>query len=402
MIKRERNRDIYLNQLVDLKDTSLIKVITGIRRCGKSSLIQLFKDNLLDNGVSVDNIIHVDFECNQFDNVTGKLLYEHIKRRISENVDKYYILLDEIQTVESWEKTIASLAAESDIDIYLACSNGSPSKFSPLLEGKVVEIKMYTLSFDEFLKFTKADKKNGKDELFEKYLIWGGFPSITELKKQSRTILTLLPGIYSTFFLKDVVQRNNVKDTIMLENVLKYVAANIGVPISIGSIIESLSTKGRRPSCETVDKYLMMLENSFIIYRQDSCSDEERCSRNKLFKYYIADTGIRNLLTAIKPIDYVYLAENIVYFELLRRGFSVSSGQLYMMEVDFIASKQDVRVYYQIASSKSDIKSINYGLRLLQEIDDDHEKVILTMDKTKVKETSGIRTVNLIDFLLKS
>jgi len=400
-----KKRDLYLNQLANFKDKPLIKVVTGIRRCGKSTLLALFEEYLLGDGVKADQIIRINFEAIEFDEITTyKALYTYIKSKMTGSKEKYYLLLDEVQQVMSWEKTVNSFLVDSNVDIYITGSNAYllSSELSTLLSGRYVEIKMQPLSFKEYLDFNDFDKSDNINALFGDYLKYGGLPTVVELKDHPDTIAPFLTGIYNTVILKDVVQRNNVRDTALLESVLKFIAANIGNTVSTKKISDYLTSSGRKTTSDTIDNYLKMLENAFIIYRANRFDLKGKLFLKSLEKYYIVDTGIRNQLTGLRNTDYGYILENVVYFELLRRGFDVSIGKVGTLEVDFIATKSDKKIYYQVSASILDEETRTRELRPLQAITDHYEKVILTMDQTIYNDFEGIKNINIIDFLLSN
>ena len=400
-----RKRDLYLNQLINFKDKSLIKVITGIRRSGKSTLLSLFEEYLLGNGVQSDHIVRMNFESFEFDDITTyKALYLLVKGKMVNNKEKHYILLDEVQQVESWEKAVNSFLVDFNVDIYITGSNAYllSSELSTLLSGRYVEIKMQPLSFKEYLDFTDSDKTDNINILFESYLEYGGLPTVVELKDHPDTIAPFLTGIYNTVIMKDVVQRNQVRDTALLESVIKFIAANIGSPVSTKKISDYLTSSGRKTSSDTIDNYLKMLENAFVIYRANRYDLKGKLFLKTLEKYYFVDTGIRNQLTGLRNTDYGHVLENIVYFELLRRGFAVSIGKVGTFEVDFVATKPNEKIYYQVSATIMDKETRERELRPLQAINDHYEKVILTMDKTIYNDFNGIKNINVIDFLLAS
>lgn len=398
-----KKRDLYLNQLINFKDKPLIKVITGIRRCGKSSLLALFEEHLLSEGVKADHIIRLNFESIELDAVrTYKDLHAFIKNGMASNKERYYLLLDEVQQVESWEKAVNSFLVDSNVDIYLTGSNAYllSSELSTLLSGRYVEIKMQPLSFREYLNFIEAYTPSNIRELFQDYLEYGGLPTVVELKDHPATIAPFLSGIYNTVILKDVVQRNNVRDAALLESVMKYIAANVGSTVSTKRISDYLTSSGRKTTSETIDNYLKMLENAFIIYRANRFDLKGKLFLKTLEKYYIVDTGIRNQLTGLRNTDYGHMLENVIYFELLRRGYDVSIGKVGTLEVDFIASKSTKKIYYQVSATILNEETRARELRSLQAINDHYEKVILTMDQTIYNDFEGIKNINIIDFLL--
>ncbi|AHM57595.1 hypothetical protein EAL2_808p00890 (plasmid) [Peptoclostridium acidaminophilum DSM 3953] len=397
-----KKRDQYLNQLINFKDKPLIKVITGIRRCGKSTLLTLFEEYLMGKGVHEDQIIRMNFESLQFDDITTyKELYLHVKERIASNREKHYILLDEVQQVELWEKAINSFLVDYNVDVYITGSNAYllSSELSTLLSGRYVEIKMQPLSFKEYLDFNGYEETDDINDLFEDYLEYGGLPTVVELKELPDTIAPFLSGIYNTVIMKDVIQRNNVRDPALLESVLKFIAANVGSIVSTKKISDYLTSSGRKTTSDTIDNYLKMLENAFIIYRANRYDLKGKLFLKTYEKYYVVDTGIRNQLTGLRNTDYGHILENIVYFELLRRGFSVSIGKIGNLEVDFVATKADKKIYYQVSASIMDKDTRERELRPLREISDNYEKVILTMDRTIYSDFEGIKNINIIDFL---
>ncbi len=397
------NRNLYLKQLIDFKDKPLIKVVTGIRRCGKSTLLSLFEQYLLDHEVPQDHIVRMNFESIEFDDILSyRALYDYIKSKMNNSNEKYYILLDEVQQVEAWEKSINSFLVDSNVDIYITGSNAYllSSELSTFLSGRYVEIKMQPLSFKEYLEFSQSTSANSVPKLFKEYLEYGGLPTIIELKDHPDTIAPFLAGIYNTVLIKDVVQRNQVRDVALLESVLKFVAGNIGSPISTKKISDYLTSSGRKTTSDTVDNYLKMLENAFILYRANRYDLKGKFFLKTLEKYYIVDTGIRNQLTGLGNTDYGHMLENIIYFELLRRGFNVSIGKVGTLEVDFIAVKPDEKIYYQVSASILDPGTRERELRPLRAIPDNYPKVILTMDDPIYNDFDGVKIVNIIDFLL--
>lgn len=398
-----KNRDLYLNQLINFRDKPLIKVITGMRRCGKSTLLRLFEEYLLNSKVHADHIIRMNFEALEFDEITNyKALYSYIKTKMNNNNEKFYLLLDEVQQVESWEKAVNSFLVDSNVDIYITGSNAYllSSELSTLLSGRYVEIKMQPLSFKEYLDFNDYDSSNDILALFKDYLQYGGLPNVVELKDHPDTISSFLTGIYSTVIMKDVVQRNNVRDTALLESLLKYIAANIGNIVSTKKISDYLTSSGRKTTSETIDNYLKMLENAFIIYRANRYDLKGKLFLKTFEKYYIVDTGIRNQLAGLRNTDYGHVLENIIYFELLRRGFDVSIGKVGTLEIDFVATKSDKKIYYQVSATIMNQETRSRELRPLQAIADNYEKVILTMDNSIYNDFDGIKAINIVDFLL--
>lgn len=399
-----KNRDLYLNQLIQFKDKKLIKVITGLRRSGKSTLLSLFENHLITSGVDRNNIIRMNFESFEFDEITNyKELHTYINERILDPNKRHYILLDEVQQVSSWERVINSFLVDANVDIFITGSNAYllSSELSTLLSGRYVEIKMQPLSFKEYLEFLDSDKEMSLQEKFNQYLEYGGLPTIVELLDNPDTIGPFLEGIYNTVLMKDVIERNGVRDAALLESILKFIAANIGSIVSTKKISDYLTSSGRKTTSDTIDNYLKMLENAFIIYKANRYDLKGKMFLKTLEKYYIVDIGIRNKLIGLRNTDYGHVLENIVYLELLRRGYEVTIGKIGSLEVDFVASKPNEKIYYQVSATIMDEKTRERELRPLESISDNYPKYILTMDKTVFNDYSGIRVKNIIDFLLE-
>lgn len=399
-----KNRDLYLNQLIQFKDKKLIKVITGLRRSGKSTLLSLFENHLITSGVDRNHIIRMNFESFEFDEITNyKELHEYINKRILDPNKRHYILLDEVQQVSSWERVINSFFVDANVDIFITGSNAYllSSELSTLLSGRYVEIKMQPLSFKEYLEFLDSDKEMSLPEKFNQYLEYGGLPTIVELLDNPDTIGPFLEGIYNTVLMKDVIERNGVRDAALLESILKFIAANIGSIVSTKKISDYLTSSGRKTTSDTIDNYLKMLENAFIIYKANRYDLKGKMFLKTLEKYYIVDIGIRNKLIGLRNTDYGHVLENIVYLELLRRGYEVTIGKIGSLEVDFVASKPNEKIYYQVSATIMDEKTRERELRPLESISDNYPKYILTMDQIVFNDYSGIRVKNIIDFLLE-
>lgn len=397
-------RDNYLNRLIEAKDTEFIKVITGVRRCGKSTLLQMFKNYLIDNKVSEKNIIYINFESTIFDDIKNyKDLYNYIKDLLTN--DKCYILLDEVQNIINWEKAINSLNIDFNVDIYITGSNAYllSSELATLLSGRYIEIKIYPLSFKEFLKFNNYDLTNIENKLNE-YLKYGGLPAITYIKDKDNLVMTYLNDIYNTIVKKDIIERNNIKDIALLENIIRYLAANIGSPISANKISDYLNSNKiiEKSNHQTIDNYLKMLENAFIIYKAERSDIKSKNILKTLGKYYLSDIGIRNIILGFRNINEGHLLENVVYLELLRKGYKVSIGKTLDYEVDFVAENINTIKYYQVAQSIKDDTVREREIRSLESIHDNYEKIILTMDKSLNNDFNGIKIMNIIDFLLEN
>lgn len=399
------SRDNYLERLKAFKDNKLIKVITGIRRCGKSTLLELFKEYLKGEGVSDDNIIHINLELMKYDDVRDyKTFYNLITEKIKNN-DRSYLLIDEIQQVDKWEKAINSMNVEFNVDIYITGSNAYllSSEISTLLSGRYVEIKMLPLSFKEYLEFDHLPHDWTLEDKFNQYLKFGSLPAVPTLPQDNTTINEFLLGIYNTVIVKDVISRNNIKDIGLLEQIVKYVVANTGNIISANKISGYISSQGRGETTKatTVSNYLDMLEKAYIIYPVKRYDIKGKEQLKNLAKYYVVDTGIRNMLMGYSDSDFGHVLETIVYLELIRRGYQVFIGKWYELEVDFIAVKQDEKKYYQVCLTLMDEKVKERELAPLKAIPDNYEKTILSMDKTYITDYEGIKFENIIDFLTK-
>lgn len=395
-------RDSYLKRMIDAKDTEFIKVITGVRRSGKSTLLLMFRDYLLNNGIKENNIIYINFESAKYDEIKNyKDLYKYVESKINDK--RAYLLLDEVQNVESWEKAINSFKIDFDIDIFITGSNAYllSSELSTLLSGRYIEIKMYPLSFKEYLVFNNYDNKDLENK-FNEYLKYGGLPAITLIKSNNDLVLSYLNDIYNTIVKKDIIDRNNIKDTALLENIIKYLSNNIGSPISTTKISDYLNSNKivDKSNHQTIDNYLNMLEKSFIMYKADRTDIKNKSLLKTLGKYYISDTGIRNIILGFRNIDEGHLLENVVYLELLRRGYRVNIGKTNDYEVDFVAENPETITYYQVTQSLLNEEVKIRELRSLQSIEDNYEKIILTMDRTINNDYNGIKVKNLIDWLL--
>ena len=397
-------REKYLKKMIDAKDTDFIKVITGVRRSGKSTLLLMFRDYLLANGVKEENIVHINFESAKYDDIKDyKDLYKYIEDKVKD--EKIYLLLDEIQSVSSWEKAINSFKVDFNMDIYITGSNAYllSSELSTLLSGRYIEIKMYPLSFKEFLVFNNYDENN-LEEKFNEYLKYGGLPAITLIKGNDELILSYLNDIYNTIVKKDIIDRNNIKDVALLENIIKYLFNNVGSPISSNKISDYLNSNKvvQKSNHQTIDNYLNMLEKSYIIYKADRTDVKSKSLLKTLGKYYVSDSGIRNIILGFRNINEGHLLENIVYLELLRRGYRVNIGKIGDYEAHFVAENPHTIRYYQVAQSISDEDVRAREIRSLENIPDNYEKIILSMDKSINNDYNGIKVRNIISWLLDS
>lgn len=375
-----------------------------MRRSGKSTLFALFRDSLLQRGISEKRIISINFESFAFAEINDfRYFYDYVKSRIPSS-GRVYILLDEVQMVSGWEKAVNSFRVDFDADIYITGSNAYllSSELATLLSGRYVEIKMLPLSFKEYLDFNGYQKNSDKAAYFSRFVQYGGMPTISTLPDDPEVIRTYLSGIYSTVIMKDVINRNQVRDGALLERIMIYMAGNIGNPVTTKRISDYLTATGHKTTSDTVDSYLNMLENAYILYRADRYDTKGKSLLKTQAKYYIVDTGLRNELLGFGNSDFGRVYENIIYFELLRRGYRVTVGKVDNLEVDFIASRMDSLVYFQVAASVVDPTVREREVRLLLKLGDNYEKVILSMDAYPyATDDRGIRLMNIVDFLME-
>ncbi len=397
------NRELYMNKLLAYKDTEFIKVITGIRRCGKSSLLKLLMEKIQEDNKKA-NVIYMNFESFAFDDILNyKDMYQTIKEQIDLK-EKNYILLDEVQRVEEWEKCVNALMVDFNSDIYITGSNAYllSSELSTFLSGRYIEIKMLPLSFKEFLDFSPFEVGTSLEEKFDNYIKFGGMPGIITLKNDENLYENAIKGIYNTVFMKDVMERNKLVDATILEKILKFLMSNIGSLISSKKIADFLTSQGTKITHNTVLNYLEMLENAYIVYKAPRYDIKGKELLKTLEKYYIIDTGIRNIMLGFRNSDLGHVIENVVYFELLRRGYEITIGKTDTLEVDFVATNAKDRKYYQVTYSLLDETVKAREFMSLKNISDNYEKTIITMDKLYSNTSEdGIKVKYLIDFLLE-
>ncbi len=396
-------REKYLNQLIDGKDLNLIKVITGVRRSGKSTLLLQYKDYLVSQNISEEDIIYMNFESAEWYDIKDyNDLYKYIKGRSNNNSNKKYILLDEVQNVDKWEKAVNSILVDINSDIYITGSNAYllSSELTTLLAGRVLTIKIYPFSFKEFLKEYPFKNNEDKYEKFDKYLKYGGMPMIVNMNDNENLIINYLNDLKEVVLKKDVICRNNIKDIVFLDNLIKYMSSVIGNLTTPYSIAEFMKKNGSTITNETVDSYLKMLENAYFIYRVPRYELKGKQLLKTQGKYYFIDNGLKNIIAGFSSYDTGSSYENLIYIELLRRGYEVYVGQYNDIEIDFIAIKPSEKIYYQVSRSILDEKVEEREKKSLLAINDNYRKVILTMDNVKNKQIEGIDVINIIDFLM--
>lgn len=395
-------RSEYLNKLIYWKDKQIIKIITGIRRCGKSTIFELYKNYLKSNKVKDNQIISINFEDMEFEELFDyKKLYKFITSKIQNN-RKYYIFLDEIQHVNNFQKVVDSLFIKKNVDVYITGSNAYllSGELATLLSGRYIEIEMLPLSFKEYCNYYKNQKDN--KVLFDNYLKFGGFPYTTELNNDNKAIETYLKGIYSAVLLKDVVAKNKISDVMILESVIKFVFHNIGSFVSTKKITDTLNSNGRKVSVNTIENYLSALINCYILYRVNRFDIKGKQYLKTLEKYYVADTGLRDILITSQETDIGHILENVVYLELLRRGYKVCVGKVIdEKEIDFVAESSNEIIYYQVCSNIKNVDILKRELSALSKIKDNFPKYLITQDETLEKTYNGIKQINIIDWLLE-
>lgn len=399
-------RPLYLQKLISYKDKPTIKVITGIRRCGKSSILDSFIAYLKQQGVEPNHIIKMNFEDLIYDDMDYKKLNQTLLEKLPNDKQKVYIILDEIQRIASWEKVVNSLHLNPLIDLYLTGSNAYllSSELSTFLSGRYVEIKMLPLSFKEFLTFYNFSANTPIDKKFANYMRFGGMPALKDYNFDEKQSRETLDSIYNTVIVKDVLSRSEIKDVSVLERLTRFMADNIGNMTSINKITNYLVSEKSLSSSNNklIEAYITSLENAFIFYPVKRYDIKGKDFLKSLNKYYIVDSGLRTYLLG-RVRDTGRILENIVYFELLRRGYNVSVGKIGDMEIDFIATRGEEKVYIQVSDELSNTETRERELASLQAIRDSFEKIILTMDYIYIGITEdGIKVVHLLDWLLEN
>ncbi len=432
--KKLKSRDLYLNKLVAFQDTEPVKIITGIRRCGKSSLLKLMIAHLLETGISEEQIIEMNFESHDFQTMSARDIYEYVRSRILPE-KRMYLFFDEIQRVQQWEDTINSFRVDFDCDIYITGSNAwlLSSEYATYLSGRFIEIKMLPLSFREFLYFYDFELQEGLNplgeprkmifdqegrqytlrEVFDLYVRFGGMPGIVDVGLDQEKAITLLDGIYSTVVMRDILEREKrresgrISDPILLRKIILFLADNIGNSVSVSSIGNILTNEGliteerkSKPSTHTVQTYVEALLEAFFFYDIKRFDIKGKEILRTHGKYYIVDIGLRNYLLGFRERDSGHILENIVYLELLRRGFDVSVGKIDQNEIDFIAADAGNKLYIQVTESMLNEEVRERELAPLKRVKDNYEKIVLSLEVGLEYSYEGIRSLSVIDWLL--
>lgn len=394
-------RDEYLNFLLRFKNQQIIKVISGIRRCGKSTLLELFREYLLNYGVDKEQIIFINFEDLEYEELQDyHKLYDYVKSKMIPDKTNY-IFLDEIQHVKNFEKTVDSLFIKKNTDIYITGSNAyfMSGELATLLSGRYVELKMLPLSFSEFC--TGTPNSIPVSEKYRLYIENSSFPYVLRYENDYRDVREYLLSLYNTILIKDIVERYKISDIMLLESVVRFVFDNIGNQLSVSKIANTIKSNGRNISTKTVDKYLQALVDSMMIYQANRYNIKGKQYLKTLEKYYVVDIGLRYALLGKRGYDVGHILENVIYLELIRRGYDVYIGQVGELEVDFVAINDNGSEYFQVSASVRDEKTLERELKSLQKINDNYPKYILTLDDDPVCDYDGIKKINALDWLLK-
>lgn len=392
-------RPQYMNTLRQYRDVPLVKILAGIRRCGKSTILEMLRDDLMAGGVASDRVIFLRYTSEDFDEgMTDRDMYKDIRSRMT-GEGRYYLLLDEVQEIEGWEKAVNSLLENADTDIYVTGSNSKlmSSEISTYLTGRYVSIPVYTLSFAEFLDFRQGDRRSVK-ELLNEYIRMGGFPIVALGNFDERSAYQIVEGIYTSVVTNDITRRHNITNYDLFNRVVKYVVENVGKTFSANAIVKFLKSEGRSLSVEAVYNYLSWLEKAFVIYRCQRYDLQGKSVLKTQEKFYLADPSLKYCIMGFNPKSIASMLENVVYFELRRRGYEVYIGKNESREIDFVAVRRDERIYVQVCRQlpeESDREVAN-----LLEIKDHYPKYVVTLDELAAGNINGVRIVHLADFLL--
>ena len=392
-------RPYYLDILRTYRDVPLVKILAGIRRCGKSTILDMLKDDLIGSGVSADHVIHLRYTSEELDDgMTAKQMYRGIKSKMTDG-QRYYLLLDELQEVEGWEKAINSLLEDANTDIYVTGSNSKllSGEISTYLTGRYISIQVFTLSFAEYLEF-KRDSGRTLKELLSEYIRMGGFPIVALGDLDERSSYQIVEGIYNSVITSDITRRHNIMNFDLFNRVVKYVVENVGKTFSANTIVKFMKSEGRSLSVESVYNYLEWLEKAFVIYRCQRYDMQGKTVLKTQEKFYLADASLKYCIMGFNPKSVAAMLENIVYFELRRKGYDVYIGKNAAKEIDFVAVRRDERIYVQVCRNlpeESDREIAN-----LLEIRDHYPKYVVTLDELAAGNINGVRIVHLADFLL--
>lgn len=392
-------RPYYLDLLKTYRDVPLVKILAGIRRCGKSTILEMLKEDLIKSGISADHVIGMRYTSEDFDDgMTDKDMYNGIKKMMTKD-GRYYLLLDEVQEINGWEKAVNSLLENTDADIYVTGSNSKlmSSEISTYLTGRYISIPVFTLSFAEFIEFKKESGRATKD-LLNEYIRMGGFPIVALGDFDERSAYQIAEGIYNSVVTNDITRRHNITNFDLFNRVVKYIVENVGKTFSANAIVKFLKSEGRSLSVETVYNYLEWLEKAFVIYRCQRYDLQGKSVLKTQEKFYLADASLKYCIMGFNPKSVAAMLENIVYFELRRKGYDVYIGKKDTKEIDFVAVRRDERIYVQVCRNlpeESDREVAN-----LLEIKDHYPKYVVTLDDLAGGNVNGVKIMHLADFLL--
>lgn len=393
-------RPAYLDMLKTFRDVPLVKILAGIRRCGKSTILEMLKQDLINSGVAADHIVSMRYTSEDFDEgMTSREMYQGIKEKFTDD-GRYYLLLDEVQEINGWEKAVNSLLEDADTDIYVTGSNSKlmSSEISTYLTGRYISIPVFTLSFAEYLEFKKTSNLPPK-ELLNDYLRLGGFPIVALGNFDERSAYQIVEGIYNSVITSDITKRHNISNFDLFNRVVKFIVENVGKTFSANAIVKFLKSEGRSLSVEAVYNYLEWLEKAFVIYRCQRYDLQGKSVLKTQEKFYLADTSLKYCMMGFNPKSIAAMLENIVYFELLRKGYEVYVGKQGTREIDFVAVRRDERVYVQVCRrlpEESDREVAN-----LLAIKDHYPKYVVTLDELAAGNINGVKIMHLADFLLR-
>lgn len=395
-------REEYFERLIGYKDKKVIKVITGVRRCGKSTLLKMFQDYLLAHAVEQEQIISINFEDFEYESLwDAKALYEYLKERILPD-RMMYLILDEIQNVKDFQRVVDSFFIKENVDIYITGSNSYmlSGELATLLSGRYVKIEMLPFSFSEFVRAHQLE--NNLERAYQSYIETSSFPYAMYLEAAQNQIQDYLHSIYDTIILKDVVSRKKITDTMMLESVVRFLADNIGNPLSTKKISDTMTSNGRSINVRTVESYISAFMESYIVYQAKRYDIKGKQYLKTMEKYYFVDMGLRSVMLGSRgSTDVGHILENVVYLELIRRGYEVYIGKMESMEVDFVAKDTEGIKYIQVSASVREKSTLERELRPLQKIADNYPKCIMTLDVDPTADYEGIRRINALDYLMR-
>ena len=392
-------RPYYLDILKTYRDTPLVKILAGIRRCGKSTILDMLKDDLISSGISADHIIQLRYTSEELDDdMTAKQMYRDIKDKMTDNL-RYYLLLDEVQEINGWERAVNTLLEDFNTDIYVTGSNSKlmSSEISTYLTGRYISIPVFTLSFSEYLEFKKGNGLTPK-ELLNEYIRMGGFPIVALGNFDERSSYQIVEGIYNSVITRDITKRHNITNFDLFNCVVKYVIENVGKTFSANAIVKFMKGEGRTLSVETVYNYLEWLEKAFVIYRCQRYDMQGKTVLKTQEKFYLADASLKYCMLGFNPKSIAAMLENIVYFDLRRKGYDVYIGKNAAKEIDFVAVRRDERLYVQVCRNFPEASEREVANLL--EIKDHYPKYVVTLDELAGGNINGVKIVHLVDFLL--